>query len=217
MKELDIRPSLLAADHSKMKEEIESVAPYCEYVHFDVMDNKFVPNLSFGTEDLKICHDYGINIKYDVHLMIYDAPLYLDEYINNGSSLITLHYEAIDPTTIPELSKKVRDKGVLFGISIKPKTECEVLLPYLEYIDLILIMSVEPGFGGQSFMMNALDKIKYFAELRKEKGYKYQIEVDGGINKETAKLCKDAGVDILVAGTYVFKGEDKKERIDSIK
>lgn len=213
MKNYIIAPSLLAAKdilkESKQIENLENI-----WLHFDVMDGKFVPNTSFSLSDLNLIRT-NTKLFLDVHLMIENPEVYFNDYVVNGADLVTIHYEATND--LKSLIKAIKDKGVKVGVSIKPKTDVELIIPYLKDIDLVLVMSVEPGFGGQSFITSSLDKI---AKLRKEiddNNYKCLIEVDGGINNETGKLCKEAGVDILVAGSYLFGKEDILDRINDLK
>jgi ribulose-phosphate 3-epimerase len=213
MKKIIVAPSLLAAkkivEEAKAIENIENV-----WLHFDVMDGKFVPNTSFSLEDLALMRK-ETNLFLDVHLMIENPEVHFMDYVNNGADLVTIHYEAT--SDLSSLIRNIKNSGVKVGVSIKPKTEVEVLFPYLKELDLVLVMSVEPGFGGQSFIPNALEKIE---KLRKEidnNQYNCLIEVDGGINNETGDLCKESGVDVLVAGSYLFGKEDILKRIDDLK
>jgi ribulose-phosphate 3-epimerase len=213
MKKIIVAPSLLAAkkivEEAKAIENIENV-----WLHFDVMDGKFVPNTSFSLEDLALMRK-ETNLFLDVHLMIENPEAHFMDYVNNGADLVTIHYEAT--SDLSSLIRNIKNSGVKVGVSIKPKTEVEVLFPYLKELDLVLVMSVEPGFGGQSFIPGALEKIE---KLRKEidnNQYNCLIEVDGGINNETGDLCKESGVDVLVAGSYLFGKEDILKRIDDLK
>lgn len=213
MRQLIVAPSLLAAkrivEEAKAIENIENV-----WLHFDVMDGKFVPNTSFSLDDLSLMRK-ETKLFLDVHLMIENPEKYFIDYVKNGADLVTVHYEATNE--LSSLIKNIKKAGVKVGVSIKPKTDVEVLYPYLKDLDLVLVMSVEPGFGGQSFIPSALEKIE---KLRKEidkNNYNCLIEVDGGINKETGDLCKKSGVDVLVAGSYLFGKEDILDRIEDLK
>ena len=208
-----VAPSILSANFNNLIEEIKSV-DNAKYLHIDVMDGKFVPNITIGPLVMKNFKKEINNMVMDVHLMIADPVKYAPEFAKAGADIITFHYEAVKfaEPAIEEIKKL----GVKVGISIKPLTDINVLDDLLDKVDLVLIMSVEPGFGGQEFIPSALDKIRYLADKRKEKGYNYLIEVDGGINKETAKLCAEAGVDILVAGTYIFKSNNRRALIEEI-
>lgn len=213
MRQFIVAPSLLAAkkivEEAKAIENIENV-----WLHFDVMDGKFVPNTSFSLDDLLLMRK-ETKLFLDVHLMIGNPEKYFLDYVKNGADLVTVHYEATNE--LSSLIANIKKAGVKVGVSIKPKTDVEVLYPYLKDLDLVLVMSVEPGFGGQSFIPNALEKIE---KLRKEidkNNYNCLIEVDGGINKETGDLCKKSGVDVLVAGSYLFGKEDILDRIEDLK
>ena len=178
------------------------------YLHLDIMDGKFVPNTTEGVGMLKKINKF--NFVFDTHLMVEDPINYIDKFYKAGSDIITFHYEAVKD--VLPLIRKIHSLGIKCGVSIKPGTSPEVLLPYLKEIDQILIMSVEPGFGGQKFMESSLDKIKYFDDLRNNNDdYNYLIEVDGGIDDTTAPLCIEKGIDILVSGSFLFKGEMEKK------
>lgn len=211
-----VAPSILSADFSKLLEEVKSVES-AEFLHIDVMDGHFVPNITIGP--LVVGSIKGkVDMVFDVHLMISDPKKYAIEFINNGADYIVFHYEALSSNEeILELINFVHANNTKVGISVKPNTDVKVLEPYLDLIDMALVMSVEPGFGGQSFMPNSLDKIKYLKNKKEEKNYKYLIEVDGGVNEKTAPLVKEAGVEVIVAGTYVFKSNDRKATIESLK
>lgn len=210
-----VAPSILAANFNNLFEEVKSVES-ADYLHIDVMDGHFVPNISLGA-----CVYQGLKNKvdlvFDVHLMISDPMKYAIDFIKAGADIITFHYEAVQTKEeINELINFIHKHKVKVGISVKPKTDIKVLDDFLDKIDLVLVMSVEPGFGGQSFIPTALDKIKYLSELKKEKELNYEIEVDGGINKETSVLCANAGCEVLVAGTYIYKSESRKRLIEEM-
>ena len=201
-----ISPSILSGSFSNMERIISDLEQSkAEYIHFDVMDGDFVPNLTFGS---KFISNLRLKTKkiFDVHLMIKRVGNYLDNYIKAGSDIITFHYE-IDEGLI-ELIYKIKENNVKAGIAIKPDTPWEKIKEYLHILDQVIIMTVEPGFGGQLFMKNQLDKIKGISHYVKENNLDVNIEVDGGINYETGKLCKDAGANILVAGSFLFEQEN---------
>lgn len=205
--ELVISPSVLSMDYSKMKEQLEALErSKAEWIHFDVMDGHFVPNLTFGPDLLK-GFKKGSNLFLDVHLMVEDPAFFAPVFAKAGADLVTFHTEALDndPEKILELLKNIKALGVQTGFVVKPKTAIEPFEDLLEDCDLVLVMSVEPGFGGQSFMEDQLEKVKWLYEKRNEKNLGYRIEIDGGINAETGKKAREAGCDTLVAGSYVFK------------
>lgn len=218
MKKIIVAPSILSADFNNLKREMDTVSlAGAEWLHFDVMDGHFVPNISFGIPVLKsIAHSH--NMVNDVHIMIADPLKYAPEFIKSGAEYLTFHYEACaSDEKVQEVIDLIHKCGGKAGLSIKPKTDVKVLDKFLPSLDLVLVMSVEPGFGGQSFMNNALDKIRYLRQTIDQNKCDCLIEVDGGINQETADLCKDAGVDVLVAGSYLFGHDDIKERIEGLK
>lgn len=210
-----IAPSLLSANFACLKQEIDKIEA-AEWIHYDVMDGHFVPNISFGYSILKDISK--VTDKYlDVHLMISDPFKYVDNFIASNASLIVFHYEAVEENEIDKLIKHIKNNNIDVGIAIKPDTCQDVLKPFLSQLDLVLVMSVEPGFGGQTFNHSAIEKISKLAKLREENNYHYLIEVDGGINESTAKLCRQTGVDVLVAGSYVFNSDDYTKAIESLK
>lgn len=211
-----VAPSVLSANFAELKKDLDSIKEYgADWVHYDVMDGHFVPNISFGYSILKDVSRVT-DLYLDVHLMISDPMKYVDEFMKSNASLITFHIEAMEnEEKTRELIQHIHDFGVDVGISIKPSTPISAITQYLDDIELVLVMSVEPGFGGQSFQPQAIDKIQELASLKQQ--HHFLIEVDGGINEQTGQLCKDAGVDVLVAGSYVFNAEDRKKAIDSLK
>lgn len=211
-----VAPSVLSANFAELKKDLDSIKEYgADWVHYDVMDGHFVPNISFGYSILKDVSRVT-DLYLDVHLMISDPMKYVDEFMKSNASLITFHIEAMEnEEKTRELIQHIHDFGVDVGISIKPSTPISAITQYLDDIELVLVMSVEPGFGGQSFQPQAIDKIQELASLKQQ--HHFLIEVDGGINEQTGQLCKDAGVDVLVAGSYIFNAEDRKKAIDSLK
>lgn len=202
-------PSFLSCNFDKLEEEILSINE-AKWLHFDVMDGKFVPATTYNHETLKRIKKIS-NQFFDCHLMIENPEEYYQDYIDAGADLITFHYEA---TKCPEaLIHAIQSKGVKAGISIKPNTNVEVLDKLLSTLDLILVMSVEPGKGGQKFIQNSLNKIAYLNQLRVENGYNYLIEVDGGINLETGKLVKEEGNDVIVVGSFIFNQKERNELV----
>lgn len=210
-----VSPSILAADFNNLDQEMKKINDsVCEFVHLDVMDGIFVPNTTFDDKLIKELRP-KTNKVFDVHLMIEKPELVLDKYYDAGAGYVTFHLEAC-PNAL-EVIKKYKQKNKKIGLSIKPNTSVTELNDYLEYLDLILVMSVEPGFGGQKFMDSSLDKIKYLKEQKELHKYSYIIEVDGGINQSTAGLVKKAGCEAVVAGTYLFKSEDFTSAVKGLK
>jgi len=207
-----IAPSILTADFNRLEAEIKTIQT-ADYLHLDVMDGHFVPNISFGPHVLGGLKKIT-NIPLDTHLMITNPLDYIDLFVEIGSSFITVHIEA---NKVQESINRIKASGIKAGITLKPKTKLETLYPYLDQVDLVLIMSVEPGFGGQKFMEDQLEKVKALVKLRTAYNYNYLIEIDGGINGETAKLAKAAGVDIAVVGSYVFNSKNRDAVIGSLR
>ncbi|MFC3040286.1 ribulose-phosphate 3-epimerase [Virgibacillus xinjiangensis] len=210
-----IAPSILSADFSKLGEEIKNVEKGgADYIHVDVMDGHFVPNITIGlpvVEAIKPVTDLPL----DVHLMIENPDEYIPSFAEAGASIITVHQETAKH--LHRSIQQIKNHGVKAGVVINPATPAETLLPILEEIDLVLIMTVNPGFGGQSFIENTIRKIEQVAEWRKERDLEFEIEVDGGVNIHTARRCTQAGADVLVAGSAVFNRSNRHEAIREIR
>ena len=203
---ITISPSILGGSFSNMQDTIKLIdQSKAEYIHFDVMDGDFVPNLTFGPQFISNVRQYSKKA-FDVHLMINRVGKFLDDYIKAGSDIITFHLEIEE--NINELISKIKINNIKCGIAIKPATRWEDLKPYLNDIDQIIIMTVEPGFGGQRFMDDQLLKINQLRKYISDNKLHVDLEVDGGVNYETGKKCVDAGANILVAGSFLFKQEN---------
>lgn len=214
---LKVAPSILSADFVNLERDIRALSTTgADYVHVDVMDGLFVPNITIGIPVVAAIRKIT-DLPLDVHLMI-DRPIrYIDDFCKAGSDILTLHVEAdCEENTLAAL-KRIRENGVKAAISVKPKTPAEAVIPYLPYCDLILVMTVEPGFGGQSFMQDMMPKLKQIRKYIDEQNPSCELEVDGGINEQTAKICETNGANVFVAGSAYFKASDPSAFVNAIK
>lgn len=210
-----VSPSILSADFANLERDIKLVEKNgADWIHVDVMDGHFVPNITIGipvTAALKRI----ASVPLDVHLMIENPQKYAQDFIKAGADILTFHYEAMDnDEEVLKLIHQIKSQGIKAGLSIKPKTKPESILPFLNEVDLLLVMTVEPGFGGQKFMEDCAEKIKY---IRKNSPSTLIIQVDGGINADTGRICRKFGANSLVAGNYIYKSTDIKSAIESLR
>ena len=204
---VSIAPSMLGADFGKMRDAAELVAPHSSYLHMDVMDGHFVPNLTMGVDLVKALNGIA---PLDVHLMITDPVDFIDDFYNAGAEIISVHVEANNPR---EALTKINEKSIKSGIAFNPSTPKEKIIPFLDIADMVLVMSVEPGYCGQSFNENAIDRVKYFKTNYPNK----IIEVDGGVSTQNSEILSKNGADILVAGSAIFKSSDPIQTITEMK
>jgi len=223
MSNIIVSPSILSADFANLERDIKKVEQAgADWIHVDVMDGHFVPNITIGIPVVKSLRKVTA-LPLDVHLMISEPMKYVEDFANAGADIITIHYEpivkgvfarSVIEHVVKQNIEKIKSLGVKVGLSIKPKTSANVVLPYLNDLDMLLVMTVEPGFGGQKFMDDCSKKIEV---IRRNAPENLIIQVDGGINAQSAKICKDYGANCLVAGNYIYKSDDVKKAIESLK
>ena len=206
---MKIAPSMLASDFTKMGACAEAICD-ADWMHLDIMDGHFVPNISFGPDVVRALRPVS-DLFFDVHLMLSHPKFYIEKFAEAGAELITFHVECEDD--IAQTIAEIKKHNIKVGLSLKPGTPVEALYPYIDDIDLVLVMTVEPGFGGQKFMADQMDKLRALRAKRAD----LILEVDGGVNRETAIVCRDAGADVLVAGTGVFKAADIPAEIQALR
>ena len=212
---LKLAPSILSADFGHLAEDVKKIEEGgADYIHVDVMDGHFVPNISFGAPVMKCLND-KTDLPYDVHLMIENPDKYIEDFVTDKTEYITVHQEAC--IHLHRTVENIKSKGVKAGVSINPATPVSTLECILPDVDLVLIMSVNPGFGGQKFIPGSLEKVRELAEIKKRKNLDFAIEIDGGITLENVKEVVNAGVEVAVAGSAVFKVEDVTERVREFK
>jgi len=212
-KQIIISPSILSADFANLERDIKLVEDNgADWIHVDVMDGHFVPNITIGIPVVKALKRFAKK-PLDVHLMIDNPEKYIEDFAAAGADIITFHYEAVKPENIEEICNKIKSLGCKAGISIKPKTNQNYIIPYLKFVDMVLVMTVEPGFGGQEFIHYCAQKVPFILQNRED----LIIQVDGGINDATSKICISLGATSLVAGSYIYKSKDVKKAIESLR
>ncbi len=212
---MKLAPSILSADFANLLEDVKKIeAGGADYIHVDVMDGHFVPNISFGAPVMK-CLNGKTMVPYDVHLMIENPDHYIADFVTPQTEYITVHQEAC--RHLHRTIQNIKSQGIKAGVSINPATPVDTLSCILEDVDLVLIMSVNPGFGGQKFISQSVSKVRELAKIKKERGLSFAIEIDGGVTLDNAKMLAEAGVEIAVAGSAVFKAANVKETVRKFK
>lgn len=212
---IKIAPSILSADFANLERDIQKIST-ADYVHVDVMDGVFVPNITIGVPVVKAIRPTTA-LPLDVHLMITRPVRYVEQFCDAGADIVTVHVEADEEAAIHEAVAKIRAKGKRPGVVLKPKTPAEAALPFLEDVDMVLVMTVEPGFGGQSFMAGQMEKVSAIRRWIDRKNPACELEVDGGVAPDTCRTCIDAGANVLVAGSAVYKAADIPARIRELR
>lgn len=215
MSNYKIAPSILAADYANFASELKRIEETsAEYVHIDIMDGQFVPNISFGADVVASMRKHS-KLVFDVHLMVVNPERFVDAYAQAGADIMTIHAESTQH--IHGALQKIKAAGMKAGVVINPGTPVETLVPVLGLVDQVLIMTVNSGFGGQAFIPECLEKVNAVAQLREQKGLNFDIEVDGGVDNETIKACADAGANVFVAGSYLFKAQDLTSQVETLR
>jgi len=217
VKKILVAPSILAADFSKLGDEVRAVEQGgADWIHCDIMDGHFVDNISFGPAIVEVVRKQT-KLPLDVHLMIEHADHYVPRFVEAGANSITVHVESESKHDVEKTLRQIRDSGCRVGLTLNPETAFQFVEPFLDKIDLVLVMTVHPGFGGQSFRTDQMEKVKTVAEWNKSRKHKIDIEVDGGVNSETARISIQNGANVLVAGTSIFHAQDYRKAIRELR